>query len=574
MKNALKSKMTHFFKTLLVGFVSLLLFSCGNLLSDEEVLERYQKAADAKNWKAAKELLDEYLKRKPDEIPTYFTRAVIATNIAPLDLESILADLNTYLDKKPEDSAAMMFRFQTYLHMGEFEKALVDIETIIQRNGKLPFLLSWKANCAFMAQKFDLAAKVYEQRTRMPGSYEDVRNNYYYMIFSKHLGSNKEGAIWDTAFLDNRGFEQDSILMKNLLENNIKFEDLANFKLPRFTMEELEKAIKNDCHEFNLFPNNDYRRAEIMNDIAKEPRIEDLEALLPQREKVFSLNLSYNGYKELPKILLKFKNLQIVNLSSNRFTDIEKTIEDLSQLPNLRVLLLNNCGITQLPKNIQLLDQLLILSMRRNSFEKLPESIGALRNLKLLDVSNNRKLTALPKSIQNLQCLQVLDISQIKLTHLPAEVARCSQLVILEANRSHIETLPENFGDLINLRNLSMYINELEKLPQSFGSLEGLQQLTLSSNRLEGLPKSFKNLDSLGRVALDGNRFKTFPKALESLKSVYSIIVYDTPIKSIPYSIAEKPTLERIIVNPRYISQKNIDSLKAINPKLYVIPQK
>ncbi|MFK7748583.1 MAG: hypothetical protein AB8B65_09340 [Kordia sp.] len=574
MKSELRSKMTHFFRTLLVGFLSILLFSCGNLLSDEEVQERYQKAVGAKNWKAAKDLIDEYLKRKPDDIPAYFTRARIASNVAPLDVKGIIADLNTYIDKTTENSAATMFRFQAYLHAGEFENALKDIETIIQRHGRNPFLLSWKANCAFLAQKFDLAAKIYEQRTKMPGTYEEVRNNYYYMIFSKHLGSNKEGAMWDTAFLDNRGFEQDTLLLKALMSDEIKFEELASFELPKLTIEELESIIKNDCDEFDLFPDKDYRRAEIMNEIAREPRTEDLEALLPKKEEVYILNLAANGYKELPKTLLKFKNVQILNLSANKFTDIEKTIENLSQLPNLRILILNSCGIKKLPENIQLLDQLLILSLYRNGFKKLPESIGELRNLKMLDVGNNRKLTTLPKSIQKLQCLQILKISQIKLTHLPAEVALCSQLVILEANRSHIKTLPENIGDLINLRNLSIHNNNLEKLPQSFGNLEVLQHLTLGSNRLKGLPKSFKNLDNLARISLDGNRFETFPKELESLKSVYSIIVHDTPIKSIPYSIADNPTLDRIIVNPRYISQKNIDSLKAINPKLYVIPQK
>ncbi len=574
MKSELKSKMAHFFKTLVVGFFSILMVSCGNFLSDEELQERFQKAVEAKNWKASKDLLDEYLERKPEDIEAYFSRARIATNVTPLDAKGIIADLNTYIDKAPENSVAIMFRFQAYLQAGEFEKALTDIETIIQKHGKNPFLLSWKGNAAFLAKKFDVAAKVYEQRTKMPGTYEDIRNNYYYMIFSKHFGNNKEGAIWDTAFLDNRGFEQDSILMRKLMKNQIKLEEVANFKLPKLSVEELENVIKNECHEFDLFPDKDYRRAEIMNEIAREPRTEDLEALLPKKEEVYILNLAANGYKELPKTLLKFKNVQILNLSANQFTDIEKTIENLSQLPNLRILILNSCGIKKLPENIQLLDQLLILSLYRNGFAKLPESIGELRNLKMLDVGNNRKLTTLPKSIQNLQCLQILKISQIKLTHLPAEVALCSQLVILEANRSHIETLPENIGDLINLKNFSLHNNKIEKLPQSTGKLEAIKYFNLSSNRLKGLPKSFKNLDNLGRISLDGNRFEIFPKELESLQSVFSIIVHNTPIKSIPYTIANKPSLERLIINPKYISQKNIDSLKAINPELYVIPQR
>ncbi|WP_298513403.1 hypothetical protein [uncultured Kordia sp.] len=564
--------MTQLFRTFTIGFLSILLFSCG--LSDEEVLERFQKATKSKNWKAAKDLIDEYLERKPNEdIEAYFSRARIATNIEPLDLEEIIADLNTYIENFPENSVAIMYRFQAYLYAAEFEKAMEDIETVIQRHGKNPFLLSWKANTAFLDKKFDIAAKIYEQLTKMPGTYEEIRNNYYYMVFSKHFGSNKEGAMWDTAFLQDRGFEQDSLLMKALIDDKIIFEEVANFHLPKLTIPELEKAIKNDCHELDLFPFKEYRRAELMNKIALEERTKDLEALLENRDEVYTLNLSYNGYKELPKTLLAFKNLQILNLSLNQFTDLEKTIEDISQLPNLKVLLLNECGIKELPENIKLLDQLLVLNMYGNRFEKLPEAIGELRNLKLLGLENNRKLSSLPKSIGNLKCLQVLDVSQTKLTSLPVEVAYCSQLVMLSANRCRIKTLPENFGDLINLRNLSLYGNKIEKLPQSFGGLEILRYLTLTGNRLKGLPKSFKKLDSLGRVSLDGNPIEVFPKELDSLKSVYSIVIHNTPIKNIPYSIANKEGLERILVNPKYISQKNIDSLKTINPSLYVIPQ-
>lgn len=574
MKSELRSKMTHFFKTLIIGFLSILMVSCGNLLSDEELQERFQKAAVAKNWKASKDLLDEYLERRPDDIEAYFTRARITTNVIPLDLKSIIADLNTYIENFPGSSVAIMYRFQAYLHANEFENALTDIETIIQKHGKNPFLLSWKGNSAFLAKKFNVAAKVYEQRTRMQGTYEDIRNNYYYMVFSKHLGGNKDGALWDTAFLEDRGFKADSLLMHALIDDKVKFEELANFELPNLTLEELENVIKNECHELDLFDDRGQFRIEILNEIAREPRTEDLEALLPKKEEVYILNLSYNAYKELPKVLFKFKNLQTLNLSGNQFTDPEKTIQELSQLPNLRVLQLNRCNMKKLPESIALLDQLLMLELNWNNLKSLPNAIGELRQLKYLDLGQNLKLTSLPDAFENLKCLQVLDVSQTRLKNFPAVVGYCSQLVKLSASRSKIETLPETLGNLINLRSLSMHYNKIEKLPESIGNLEALRSLDLVSNRLKSLPKSFRKLNNLSSVFLDKNNFETFPEELELLKNVYNIHLSDTPIKSIPYSIAENPALDRIIVNSRYITQKNIDSLKAINPELYVIPQR
>ncbi|PTX63757.1 leucine rich repeat (LRR) protein [Kordia periserrulae] len=567
-------KLTNFSKILSIGFLSIIFITCGNLLSDEELQERYQKASESKNWKAAKDLIDEYLERKPEDIEAYFSRAKIATNVAPLDIKGIISDLNTYLEHVPESSLATLFRFQAYLYANEFEKAMADIDTIIERHGKNPFLLSWKGNCAFMSQKFDIAAKVYEQRTRMPGTYEDIRNNYYFMIFSKYLGNNKEGAVWDTAFLDNRGFQEDTLLMRNIIEDKITFEQVAKFELPKLTISEMDGILKNNCADFNMFDENKRFQIEILNSIARVPRTENLKALLPQRNELKIVNLRDSELHELPTTLFQFKNLEILDLSRNQFTDIEKTIQQLSLLPNLRILKLGQCGIRKLPENIALLDNLWMLSLQGNLLQELPNGIGELRQLKYLSLETNLKLTSLPVTFQNLQCLQYLEISQTRLKQFPAVVGYCSQLIKLSANRCKIETLPETLSYLVNLRSLSMHHNKIEKLPQTFGDLETLRSINLSTNKLKGLPKSFQKLQNLFDVSLDSNDFKMYPKELAKLKNLYSIDVHDTPISNIPTSIAKDSELKYLMVNPKYISQKNIDSLQTINPNLNVTPRK
>jgi len=561
------------FKVVFLVVISSILCSCGNLLSDEELETRYEKAIDIEDWESAKLLIDERIIRNPADIDLYFGRAWLSTNISPLAIDEIIADLSIYIDKKPEDAIAIMFRFQAYLQASKFEKALEDINTVIEKKGKNPYLLSWKGNCAFLAKKFDIAAKVYEQRTLMQGSYEDIRNNYYYMIFSKYLAGNKEGAMWDCGFLKSRGFEEDNALMKQLIDGDIQYETLAQFDFPKLSIQRLEEVIRNNCPELDLFPDKRYMRSEIMNILAREPQTKDLSQLLDKRLDVFVLNLRGNNYKTLPKELFQFKNLQALDLSGSQFTDLEKTIAQLSQMPNLMILQLNRCGIKALPENISLLSNLVILDVYGNRLKTLPETIGALKKLKLLSLGMNLKLTALPKSIGNLQCLQVLDVSQTRLTTLPEELGYCSELISLSANRCRLKTLPESLGNLVNLKHLSLANNKIEKLPQSTGNMEELTYLFLSVNNLPGLPKTFKNLNNLGRVSLDQNSFKTFPKELITLKNVFSIIVHDNAIPEIPLAIAKMPSLERIIIDPKMITQKNIDDLKAIKPELYVIPQ-
>ena len=561
------------FKVVFLVVISSILCSCGNLLSDEELETRYEKAMDRKDWSSAKSLIDERIIRNPETIDLYFGRAWLATNVSPLDIDGIISDLSTYINKKPENAVAIMFRFQAYLQASNYEKALEDINTVISKKGRTPYVLSWKGNCAFLAKKFDVAAKVYEQRTRMQGSYEDIRNTYYYMIFSKYLAGNKEGAMWDCGFLKSRGFEEDDELMKQLIDGDIKYEALARFELPKLTINQLEEVLRINCPDLDLFPDKRYMRPGIMNELAREPRTTNLKELLPKRHEVYVLNLDGNNYKTLPKELVQFKNLQALDLSGSQFTDLEKTIEDLSKMPNLIILQLNRCGIKELPANISLLSNLVILDVSGNRLKTLPASIGKLTNLKFLSLQTNLKLTELPKSIGNLQCLQVLDVSQTRLTSLPVELGYCLQLVSLSANRCRLKTLPETIGNLLNLKYLSVIYNKLEKLPQSIGNLESLTSIRLVENKLTGLPKTFVNLDNLGSADLEGNKFKTFPKELLALKSIYSIWIHRNEFTKIPLEVAKMETLQRILVNPKKISQKNIDALKAINSELYVIPQ-
>ena len=104
-------------------------------------------------------------------------------------------------------------------------------------------LLSWKGNCAFAARKFDIAEKAYYKRLDYKGTPQDLKNNYYYWVFSKYFGGDKEGALWDVGFLEKRGLEKDDALFHALVNDEIVWEDLVRlFELSRFTVEEFYQA--------------------------------------------------------------------------------------------------------------------------------------------------------------------------------------------------------------------------------------------------------------------------------------------------------------------------------------------
>jgi len=550
-----------------------LLTSCTSNLSDQELKIQYDEAIGLKNWGKSIKLLDEAIKRNPKDTEVYFSRALVKTNYTPNSLDEIISDLSIYLATNKKNHKARMTRFHAFFKRKYFEKAMSDIDVLIDENGKNPFLLSWKANCAFANKKFDVAERCYNERLYLSGTIEDLRNNYYYLILSKYFGGNKDGAIWDCAFLPDRGFKEDEAFMKMIMEDKLDFKNYINFQTPNLSLHQLEALINNNCSDLDVFQGKNYFRSELLEQLAHLPRTENIKELLTNKEKVYSIDLSYSELKELPKEIFQCLNLQALNLSGNRFTDVEKLLVDLSKLPNLKILDLNRVGLKQLPNNIHLLSNLEVLCLDNNKFTFLNEDIGALTKLKLLSLSNNKKLSDLPKAIEKFKCLQRLDVSGTGLIRLREELSRCNELVSISANASKIKTLPEGIGNLINLKHLNLGYNKIEELPKSIGNLKELQDISLGGNELKTLPKEISGLEKLVSISLEFNRFEKFPKELLSLKSTYSIWIHNNSLKEIPLELAKMPKIERILIDHEVITDQNIAELKKINPIMYVIKE-
>lgn len=548
--------------------------SCTSNLSDQELKLQYEEAIGLKNWRKSIELLDEAIKRGPKNIEAYYSRAIVKTNYTPNNLDEIISDLSIYLKgANYQHKNARMARFHAFFKRKDFENAMSDINILIDENGKNSFLLSWKANCAFADKKFDIAERCYNERLKLSGTIEDLRNSYYYLILSKYFGGNKDGAIWDCAFLPDRGFKEDEEFMKMIMEDRLDFKNYINFKIPNLNVRELEELINNHCSDLDVFQGKNYYRSELLEQLAHLPRTVNIKELLANKETIYSIDLSYSELKELPKEIFQFINLQTLNLSGNKFPDTEKLILNLSKLPNLKVLQLNNLRLKTLPQNIQLLTNIEVLCLSQNKLKYLSEDIGKLSKLKLLSLRNNKTLKDLPKLIGDLSCLQRLDVSGTGLIRLREELSNCNELVSISANASKIKTLPINIGNLINLKHLNLGYNKIKELPTTIGALKELQDLSLADNELKGLPKGISGLEKLGSISLEFNRFEKFPKELLELKSMYSIWIHNNSIKEIPLEVAKMPKIERILIDHQVITDENIAKLKEINPSMYVIKE-
>ncbi|CAN6832903.1 unnamed protein product [Brassica oleracea] len=219
-------------------------------------------------------------------------------------------------------------------------------------------------------------------------------------------------------------------------------------------------------------------------------------SLLQPFEDIRSLSLSVkqNGFDgffddvEGYKSLRRLRNLEILDLSSNRFND--SIFPFLNGASSLKTIFLHN-NLIEGPfpaeeqkdlTNLELLD--LSLNMLKGSLSELKDWT----NLELLDLSRN---------FLNGSMLELKDLINLELLSL--------------AQNSFSGPIPvEVFCEMKNLRELDLSENQfIGQLPLCLGSLKKLRVLDLSSNQFSGnLPSSFSSLESLEYLSLLNNNFK------------------------------------------------------------------
>jgi len=134
-----------------------------------------------------------------------------------------------------------------------------------------------------------------------------------------------------------------------------------------------------------------------------------LEAALKEPDKVVKLVLRKQKFKTFPVEVLRFKNLQYLDISKNTIKELSDSID---QLQNLQVLICSKTSLERVPKEIGKLTHLRYLNLNQNELEGLPPQIGNLENLEILDLWSNN-LSEFPPTLAQLKNLKVLDLRNI-----------------------------------------------------------------------------------------------------------------------------------------------------------------
>ncbi|KAK8622615.1 hypothetical protein V6N13_117524 [Hibiscus sabdariffa] len=249
--------------------------------------------------------------------------------------------------------------------------------------------------------------------------------------------------------------------------------------------------------------------------------------------KLVSLDLSYNPYlmfeghvfgnlTQLSHLILSDVNMSLVEPASflNMSSYITTLIigddglhgmfpEDVFHLPYLEAFCCSSSHLKIKFPTTNWSSPLKSLQVKNSYVQELPDSIGNLRSLEVLDLSYSNLRGSIPASFANLTQLKYLDLHSNSLTGpILSSFSHFKHLTYLDLSENNlVGQISDTVGNLTNLVHLSLSLNNLSGLlPVSALNLPQVQFVDLSGNELVGpLPCRVSGLSLLAELYLDDN---------------------------------------------------------------------
>lgn len=239
-----------------------------------------------------------------------------------------------------------------------------------------------------------------------------------------------------------------------------------------------------------------------------------------------------------------FVKLRVLDLSGNQFKNLDR--KTFRRSVQLRTLNLGRNEIEKLPADVfeDLVDlrELHLNNNKIKDFISGPSVFSNLRELTVLDLSNNIITNIERHMFHGLQNLIEINLSHNKLNILPYQVFESiSTIEIVDLSHNHMISFIDNFFiHNHKLRVLQLHHNSMNKVSKNmFYGLREIHTLDLSHNQILTVDRnSFDTLDSLQNLNLTNNQIQLLSANLFlSLKQLQSLDLSYNQMEQLPLGI-------------------------------------
>ncbi|MFX1480751.1 MAG: AN1-type zinc finger domain-containing protein [Promethearchaeota archaeon] len=262
--------------------------------------------------------------------------------------------------------------------------------------------------------------------------------------------------------------------------------------------------------------------------------LKDLRYLDFRGTNASSLPQSFENIKKIEKLFVdksfNFNDMNekikktIVNSISRNFSNLGVSSEEAKALACFEIIFNSIIKIDKddtVTQGFVLNDknQVIVLSIYADIYEEeffsinIPDEIALFENLEELRIIGY--LSEIPASIGNLKKLKKLDLSNNEIKNIPNSLNSLKNLEELILNSNHLKIIPNEFKYLQNLKRVEINYNKLNLVPNFILNLKNLEILDLSNNRIEEIPNEIINLESLKSVDLSLNLIQHLPDTIE-----------------------------------------------------------
>jgi Leucine-rich repeat (LRR) protein len=198
----------------------------------------------------------------------------------------------------------------------------------------------------------------------------------------------------------------------------------------------------------------------------------------------------------LPAPVYSLAKLNILEIAENKISAIDGEIANLLSLHTI------DASANQLAAIHPDIAKLTLktLKLGKNYLSDLPEAIGKIFTLEVLELHENGNLTSIPFSFSELVSLQSVTLHSNKFESFPWFLYYWRKLVMINlADNIKIDDVPSNISQLTFLKIIEIQDCSITAFPDNIGDLQSLQRLDASNNKIShyGIPAQVGKLQNL-----------------------------------------------------------------------------